>query len=212
MVSRDYKEGSNGAKGVGKSISLGVAAGIEAAGVVRKVISAAVSVVTRAIGAAKKKADVNSPSKVMRDEVGAPLAEGVAVGIEQGSGDASAAAVDAVEGAVRAANTTAAKSSIDMSGLVTSIPEAKKAIAANMDQLSAQAKAAVQYEMDRRAASISAYNTFSIPAYDDGRVIALLRELVTETRDGKTIMVGQRVLGRTVRQWEQKMARVTGGA
>lgn len=202
--------GSVSLVGTGKSIGNGLASGIASA--VGNVCSAAVNLVTKAVAAAKKKADVNSPSKLMRDQVGLPLAEGLSVGIEQGGKEVNSAAVSSVKDAVHAANKEVAKSSIDMSGLIASIPEAKKAISANMSAISMQAKAAVQYEMDRRAASIPAYNILSAPVYDDERIIALLRDLVAETRNGKTIMVNQRVLGQTVRQWDQKMTRITGGA
>ena len=170
------------------------------------------SLVSGALEAMKKKLRINSPSKVFRDQVGESIPEGVAVGIEQGTPDAVKAAEDSVAETIKAANAAAAKGDIDMSGLVASIPEAKKIIAANTNDIAAQAKAAVQYEMDRRAASIPAYNTFSMPAYDDGRVVALLGDLLAVTREGKTIMVNQRAIGQTVRQWEQKMERVTGGA
>lgn len=202
--------GSVSLVGTGKSIGNGLASGIASA--VGNVCSAAVNLVTKAVAAAKKKADVNSPSKLMRDQVGLPLAEGLSVGIEQGGKEVNSAAAASVKDAVRSANKEVAKSSIDMSGLIASIPEAKKAISANMSDISMKAKAAVQYEMDRRAASIPAYNIPSAPAYDDERIIALLRDLVAETRNGKTIMVNQRVLGQTVRQWDQKMTRITGGA
>lgn len=202
--------GSVSLVGTGKSIGNGLASGIASA--VGNVCSAAVNLVTKAVAAAKKKADVNSPSKLMRDQVGLPLAEGLSVGIEQGGEEVNSAAASSVKDAVQAANKEVAKSSIDMSGLIASIPEAKKAISANMSDISMKAKAAVQYEMDRRAASIPAYNILSAPVYDDERIIALLRDLVAETRNGKTIMVNQRVLGQTVRQWDQKMTRITGGA
>ena len=202
------KSGSSGASGVGYNLAEGFAVGIgrgaylsEAAG--RKMAAGAVA-------AAKKEAGVASPSKVMRDQVGIHMASGMAVGIREGIPQAASAAADMVSDAVDAANTAAAKAKIDTSKLTLSPVEAQAAIAANIDSMSAQAKLAVQYEMDRRAASVAA-QTAAAPTYNDSQVVGLLHQLLVETKAGKVIRVNQRELGRTVQQWERRMSNVTGG-
>ena len=193
---------------VGKSLASGLARGMLSA--VGKVVSAAESIVEKGVAAAKKKADVNSPSKVMRDQVGLPLAEGLEVGMHKGAPQVAAAAADMVDDAVDSANATAAKAKIDTSKLTLSPAEAQAAIAANIDSMSAQAKLAVQYEMDRRAASV-AVQAAAAPTYNDSQVVGLLHQLLAETKAGKVIRVNQRELGRTVQQWERRMNNVTGG-
>lgn len=193
---------------VGKSLASGLARGILSG--VGKVISAAESIVEKGVAAAKKKADVNSPSKVMRDQVGLPLAEGLEVGMHKGAPQVASAAADMVDDAVDSANAAAAKAKIDTSKLTLSPAEAQAAIAANIDSMSAQAKLAVQYEMDRRAASV-AVQAAAAPTYNDSQVVGLLHQLLTETKAGKVIRVNQRELGRTVQQWERRMSNVTGG-
>lgn len=202
------KSGSSGASGVGYNLAAGFAVGIgrgaylsEAAG--RKMAAGAVA-------AAKKEAGVASPSKVMRDQVGIHMASGMAVGIREGIPQAASAAADMVSDTVDAANAAAAKAKIDTSKLTLSPVEAKAAIAANIDSMSAQAKLAVQYEMDRRAASVAA-QTAAAPTYNDSQVVGLLHQLLVETKAGKVIRVNQRELGRTVQQWERRMSNVTGG-
>lgn len=202
------KSGSSGASGVGYNLAEGFAVGIgrgaylsEAAG--RKMAAGAVA-------AAKKEAGVASPSKVMRDQVGIHMASGMAVGIRKGIPQAASAAADMVSDTVDAANAAAAKAKIDTSKLTLSPAEAQAAIAANIDSITAQAKLAVQYEMDRRAASVAA-QTAAAPTYNDSQVVGLLNQLVAETRAGKIIKVNQRELGRTVQQWERRMSNVTGG-
>ena len=202
------KSGSSGASGVGYNLAEGFAAGIgrgaylsEAAG--RKMAAGA-------IAAAKKEAGVASPSKVMRDQVGIHMASGMAVGIRKGIPQAASAAADMVSDTVDAANAAAAKAKIDTSKLTLSPAEAQAAIAANIDSMSAQAKLAVQYEMDRRAASVAA-QTAAAPTYNDSQVVGLLHQLLVETKAGKVIRVNQRELGRTVQQWERRMSNVTGG-
>lgn len=202
------KSGSSGASGVGYNLAEGFAVGIgrgaylsEAAG--RKMAAGAVA-------AAKKEAGVASPSKVMRDQVGIHMASGMAVGIRKGIPQAASAAADMVSDTVDAANAAAAKAKIDTSKLTLSPAEAQAAIAANIDSMSAQAKLAVQYEMDRRAASVAA-QTAAAPTYNDSQVVGLLHQLLVETKAGKVIRVNQRELGRTVQQWERRMSNVTGG-
>lgn len=205
---REAAKGEAKFENVGKSLASGLARGILSG--VGKVISAAESIVEKGVAAAKKKGDVNSPSKVMRDQVGLPLAEGLEVGMHKGAPQVASAAADMVDDAVDSANAAAAKAKIDTSKLTLSPAEAQAAIAANIDSMSAQAKLAVQYEMDRRAASV-AVQAAAAPTYNDSQVVGLLHQLLAETKAGKVIRVNQRELGRTVQQWERRMNNVTGG-
>lgn len=62
----------------GAALMEGVAEGMESKQ--SEIINQAVSAVRAALAAAREEADINSPSRATRDEIGAPLAEGVAVG------------------------------------------------------------------------------------------------------------------------------------
>lgn len=109
---------SSKGSGVGYSLSEGFASGI-----LRgkwKAINASIKLVDDSIAAARKRADVNSPSKKMRDMVGAPIAEGLAVGIQEGSGDASDAASHMVDDALNAANAAFQRSRMSVIPLTTS--------------------------------------------------------------------------------------------
>lgn len=194
--------------GVGYNVSDGFASGITRGK--WKAINAIIDLVDDTLSAGKKEAGIASPSKVMRDQVGIHMASGMAVGIREGIPQAASAAADMVSDTVDAANAAAAKAKIDTSKLTLSPAEAQAAIAANIDSMSAQAKLAVQYEMDRRAASVAA-QTAAAPTYNDSQVVGLLHQLLVETKAGKVIRVNQRELGRTVQQWERRMSNVTGG-
>ena len=65
---------------VGTGIADGIAAGITSA----PAVQAAVRVVKEAAAAAKEAAKIKSPSQVFADEIGKPMAQGIAVGIESG--------------------------------------------------------------------------------------------------------------------------------
>ena len=194
--------------GVGYNLSDGFASGITRGK--WKAINAIIDLVDDTLSAGKKEAGIASPSKAMRDQVGIHMASGMAVGIREGIPQAASAAADMVDDAVDSANAAAAKAKIDTSKLTLSPAEAQAAIAANIDSMSAQAKLAVQYEMDRRAASVAA-QTAAAPTYNDSQVVGLLHQLLVETKAGKVIRVNQRELGRTVQQWERRMSNVTGG-
>ena len=194
--------------GVGYNLSDGFASGITRGK--WKAINAIIDLVDDTLSAGKKEAGIASPSKAMRDQVGIHMASGMAVGIREGIPQAASAAADMVDDAVDSANAAAAKAKIDTSKLTLSPAEAQAAIAANIDSMSAQAKLAVQYEMDRRAASV-AVQAAAAPTYNDSQVVGLLHQLLAETKAGKVIRVNQRELGRTVQQWERRMNNVTGG-
>jgi hypothetical protein len=69
-------------RSIGAALGQGVAAGIR--GQIGAVAAAAAELVSAAMGAAKAAAAINSPSRLMRDEVGVNLALGVAEGIIAG--------------------------------------------------------------------------------------------------------------------------------
>ena len=71
---------------LGRSIIEGIANGISAAH--ELVVSAMVGAAQGAIDAAKRLLGINSPSKVMADEVGGPMAQGIAQGFERAMGQA----------------------------------------------------------------------------------------------------------------------------
>lgn len=90
-LSQASSKARTAATNIGKNIANGVAAGIRQGR--SGVINAAVSMVRAAVNAAKKEADINSPSKVFEEEVGKNMALGVAVGLEENTDEATKAAV-----------------------------------------------------------------------------------------------------------------------
>ena len=75
----------NGFYNVGANLMRGTVAGMTANS--PAVEEAARAAVRNAVTGAKKEGNIKSPSRVMRDEVGEMLATGMAVGIDEGSGD-----------------------------------------------------------------------------------------------------------------------------
>lgn len=113
----ELRTSSSKGSGVGYHLSEGFASGILQGK--WKAINASIKLVDDAIAAARKRADVNSPSKKMRDMVGAPIAEGLAVGIQEGSGDASDAAAQMVDDALTAADAAFQRSRVSLMPLTT---------------------------------------------------------------------------------------------
>lgn len=72
----------SGATGLGGDIIDGLLAGIKAGA--SKIVSALSNLAGDALHAAKKKLHIASPSRLFRDEVGLPIAQGIAVGIMRG--------------------------------------------------------------------------------------------------------------------------------
>jgi phage-related protein len=81
-----YETAYNDAHGVGEDIGGGLSDGMESKRTT--VLGKIRSIVSAIIGAAKEEADINSPSRVMRDEVGKQLALGVAEGIKKNTSKA----------------------------------------------------------------------------------------------------------------------------
>ena len=71
---------ASGTSSIGSALIGGVRAGVMAAA--QGLATAAANVVRAAVQAAKNAAVIRSPSRVMRDEVGKPLTQGIAVGME----------------------------------------------------------------------------------------------------------------------------------
>lgn len=113
----ELRTASSKGSGVGYSLSEGFASGILQGK--WKAVNASIKLVDDSIAAARKRADVNSPSKKMRDMVGAPIAEGLAVGIQEGSGDASDAAAQLVDDALTAADAAFQRSRVSLMPLTT---------------------------------------------------------------------------------------------
>lgn len=86
----------------GQSLAQGIAAGIQSQ--IQAIAAAAAAVVRAAIAAARAAAAVASPSKVMRDQVGAMMSAGLAVGIEKTGYMAADAMEDVTSDAISAAS------------------------------------------------------------------------------------------------------------
>lgn len=91
----------NGFYNVGANLMRGTVAGMTANS--PAVEEAARAAVRNAVAGAKKEGNIKSPSRVMRDEVGEMLAAGMAVGIDEGSGDVEKSARDLAKVSVDAA-------------------------------------------------------------------------------------------------------------
>lgn len=99
---------SESGKSLGSALGAGIPLGISSK--IESIKTSAKNAVLRAMEAARKAADVNSPSKKTRDLVGKPLAEGVAVGFEKGAPDAArraAASTSAIISRMQAATSAA---------------------------------------------------------------------------------------------------------
>lgn len=93
------KSGASGGslRSIGKSLGDGLAHGLRAA--LGAVKSAANSLVAEANRAAKAKAKIHSPSRLFRDEVGMPIAEGLAAGMQKGTPSIEAASKNMITAA-----------------------------------------------------------------------------------------------------------------
>lgn len=89
------ESGAAGADSVGVNLALGIARGIQSQ--ISNVAQSASNLVKNAVNAAKAAADINSPSRVMRDEVGVMLSLGTAQGIKLASDKVADAAQDMTE-------------------------------------------------------------------------------------------------------------------
>lgn len=96
---------ASGGQSVGSNLASGIRAGVMAAA--GMIASAAASAVRRAIAAAKAAANIQSPSHVMRDEVGVQLMRGASVGIEREAPNTARVMRRATEGLIAGASTAA---------------------------------------------------------------------------------------------------------
>lgn len=205
-------DGSKGSYSLGTEFTLGYAAGMVAKFAVQKVIQNTKKVFLKAFGAGQKAQDSHSPSRVTRDKLGVPFSQGIAVGIEDAAPDAAAAARKSVSGAIDAAKKEADNSAVSFSiGSAEAEAAARKAIADNAVSFADRARAAVQGEMGRIAASATLYSSPSaFPRYDDKRVVSLLGQLLTETQNGRITYLDGDVLGANTTRYQRKMNIITG--
>lgn len=205
-------DGSKGSYSLGTEFTLGYAAGMVAKFAVQKVIQNTKKVFLKAFGAGQKAQDSHSPSRVTRDKLGVPFSQGIAVGIEDAAPDAAAAARKSVSGAIDAAQEAADNSAVSFSiGSAEAEAAARKAIADNAVSFADRARAAVQGEMGRIAASATLYSSPSaFPRYDDKRVVSLLGQLLTETQNGRITYLDGDVLGANTTRYQRKMNIITG--
>lgn len=99
----------SGGKSVGGAFGSGISVGLRAK--LHDIKSSVFSTVNTAVEYARKVADVNSPSKKMRDRVGKPLGEGVEVGLEESmalTGRKAAMMTDSLIEKMRSASASAA--------------------------------------------------------------------------------------------------------
>ena len=95
------KKAKKKGKDIGKQVGEGIAAGIKSS--IKEAEKAAEEIIGATEKKAKKKAKIKSPSALFRDEVGAQIAAGVALGIDQGTASVESSAKDMIDAAERAA-------------------------------------------------------------------------------------------------------------
>lgn len=88
----EMKKAESEMESVAENCTKGFANGLLSKGAINKVVAAATKLGSSAASTLKKFLDIHSPSRVMRDEVGKQIPAGVAVGIEDGTGEAVEAA------------------------------------------------------------------------------------------------------------------------
>lgn len=92
------------AKNIGKGIMDGIAAGIgERIEAVKQAMRGAVDAV---ISIAKRVLDMRSPSRVMAEQIGMPMAQGIAMGLNQGRSTIAMAGANAAQAGLMGANTS----------------------------------------------------------------------------------------------------------
>ena len=84
----EMKKAESEMESVAENCTKGFANGLLSKGAINKVVAAATKLGSSAASTLKKFLDIHSPSRVMRDEVGKQIPAGVAVGIEDGTGEA----------------------------------------------------------------------------------------------------------------------------
>lgn len=97
------RSGGAGSPSVGAEITNGTARGINASHAIANLIGQAVNMARAALNAAKNFLQIHSPSRVFRDEVGMPIPEGTAVGIEKYSYYVTDAVKDMTDEAIKTA-------------------------------------------------------------------------------------------------------------
>lgn len=99
----EMKKAESEMESVAENCTKGFANGLLSKGAINKVVAAATKLGSSAASTLKKFFDIHSPSRVMRDEVGKQIPAGIAVGIEDGTGEAVEAAEKMAEDIAEAA-------------------------------------------------------------------------------------------------------------
>ena len=99
----EMKKAESEMESVAENCTKGFANGLLSKGAINKVVAAATKLGSSAASTLKKFFDIHSPSRVMRDEFGKQIPAGVAVGIEDGTGEAVEAAEKMAEDIAEAA-------------------------------------------------------------------------------------------------------------
>ena len=101
-------------RSIGSSIAQGLARGISAG--VGAVASAARSLAAKAVSAAKSALNINSPSKVFRDEVGSAIPEGVALGVNVNAKDAIQSVTDMTDSLINSVDLKPLRTTVNSTG------------------------------------------------------------------------------------------------
>jgi hypothetical protein len=154
---------------VGASLVQGIAAGMNPAVVVQK----AAGVVIAAIQAARAAADAHSPSREF-EAIGADMAEGAAVGLDNGADDVAQAAADVAAGAVEAASTA-------VEGTVSAFDQLSTALGAQFERtFSIVEEAQNKIENDRDQSIRRMHRDEEVETRKHERTMADLQERLAE--------------------------------
>ncbi len=137
---------------VGKGVTDGVIKGMSAS----SVIGAAEGVANSALIAAKNKLGIKSPSRVFRDQVGAMVPRGMAIGIESEGKTVANAVEDVVDNAVSAADTSEIANKLSLNPL-------------EIDAMYDRAQQAVLFQASRMSAPVQEFITQMVP-FDAGGI------------------------------------------
>ena len=114
MAARSGASGVGGFSGIGANMASGIASGIRSNG--SAITDALVAQVHAAVAAAKNAAQIKSPSRVFRDQVGKQISAGIAVGIKQSTKDTVDAATAQMNKTLAAVQAWAVKNKAKFGG------------------------------------------------------------------------------------------------
>lgn len=185
-VQRVGNIGARNMVNIGTQIGNGLARGMIAA--LPAVTSAANALVDQAERAAKARADINSPSRLFRDQVGRYIAQGIAVGIEQNTSDV-VDSLDKVQREMMRHNFHPEKMISQSAGSITSQVQLKSA----SDRLQGGQNKSVKDKADEflRKALEVAEEAVKRPVYtvlDDGTLVAKTGEKFKNWQDNQNFI------------------------